>query len=116
MKNYLLAILFSLVIVPGFSQPKPSKKEKPPTAKEMEDMQKEMQKEMDKAMKEMSPEDKKMMDSMGFKMPSMPTMPKMTDKQIATAMEDADRIVPVRDEARIGKISRLVPAHPQRQE
>ena len=38
MKNYLLAILFSLVIVPGFSQPKPSKKEKPPTAKEMEDM------------------------------------------------------------------------------
>ena len=106
MKNYLLAILFSLVIVPGFSQPKPSKKEKPPTAKEMEDMQKEMQKEMDKAMKEMSPEDKKMMDSMGFKMPSMPTMPKMTDKQIATAMEDADRIVPVRDEARIGKISR----------
>ena len=95
-------MLFSLVIVPGFSQPKPAKKEKPPTAKEMEDMQK----EMDKAMREISPEDKKMMDSMGFKMPSMPTMPKMTDKQIATAMEDADRIVPVRDEARIGKISK----------
>ncbi len=106
MKNYLLAIMLSLVIVPGFSQPKPAKKEKPPTAKEMEDMQKEMQKEMDKAMKEMSPEDKKMMDSMGFKMPSMPTMPKMTDKQIATAMEEADRIVPVKDVARISKISK----------
>ena len=106
MKNYLLAILFSLVIVPGFSQPKPSKKEKPPTAKEIEDMQKEMEKEMEKGMKEMSPEDKKMMDSMGFKMPSMPTLPKMTDKQIATAMEEANRIVPIRDEARIAKISK----------
>ena len=104
MKKYILAFLFSFVMLVGFSQPKPAKKEKPPTAKELEDMQKEMQKEMDKAMKEMSPEDKKMMDSMGFKMPSMPTMPKMTDKQIATAMEDADRVVPVKDVARIAKI------------
>ena len=46
-------------------------KEKPPTKKEMDDMMKEMQ----KAMNEMSPEDKKMMDSMGIKMPSTKGLP-----------------------------------------
>ena len=102
MKKCLLAFVFLLVMVAGFSQVKPTKKEKPPTAKEME----EMQKELDKAMKEMSPEDKRMMDSMGIKMPSMPTMPKMTDKQIATAFEEESRIVPVKDVARIGRISK----------
>ena len=102
MKKYLLSFLLSLVMVAGFSQAKPTKKEKPPTEKEMD----EMQKELEKAMKEMSPEDKRMMDSMGFKMPSMPTIPKMTDKQIADAMEEENRIVPLKDVARIGRISK----------
>src|SRR3954467_13839321 len=75
MKKYLLAFAFLFVMVAGFSQGKPTKKEKPPTEKEME----EMKKEMDDAMKDMTPEDKRIMDSMGIKMPSMPTMPKMTD-------------------------------------
>ena len=104
MKKYILAILFSFFIIAGYSQSKPAKKDKPPTQKEMD----EMQKELEKAMKEMSPEDKRMMDSMGFKMPSMPTMPKMTDKQIAEAWEDADRIVPKRDAARITAIPKPV--------
>ena len=102
MKKYLLAFVLLLVVVAGFSQAKPTKKEKPPTEKEME----EMRKEMEKAMEEMSPEDKKMMDSMGIKMPSMPTIPKMTDKQIAAAIEEENRIVPLKDVARIGKISK----------
>ena len=102
LKVYLLALILSFVMVPGFSQTKPTKKEKPPTAKEMD----EMQKELEKAMNEISPEDKRMMDSMGFKMPSMPTMPKMTDKQIADAFEEEGRIVPARDVARIGRISK----------
>src|SRR6059058_2969921 len=102
MKKYLFASLLSFLLVTVFSQTKPPKKEKPPTAKEME----EMQREMEKAAKEISPEDKRMMDSMGIKMPSMPAMPKMTDKQIAAAIEEEDRIVPVKDVARIGSISK----------
>ena len=102
MKKYLVAFVISFIMVAGFSQVKQTKKEKPPTEKEME----EMQKELDKAMKEMSSEDKRMMDSMGFKMPSMPTVPKMTEKQIADAMEEESRIVPLKDVARIGRISK----------
>ena len=98
-----MTIFFLFLMVSGFSQTKPSK-EKPPTAKEIE----EMQKELDKAMKEMSPEDKRMMDSMGVKLPSMKDIPKLTDKQIANAWEDEKRIVPKRDAARITAIPKPV--------
>ncbi|HZI52804.1 MAG TPA: hypothetical protein VFD56_03840, partial [Chitinophagaceae bacterium] len=104
MKKYLLVFVLLFVIATAFTQAgkKPPAKEKPPTQKEMDDMMQEMHKAMD----DMSPEDKRMMDSMGFKMPSMPTMPKMTDKQIADAFEEENRIVPVKDVARIGQISK----------
>lgn len=54
-------------------------------------------KEMQKEMNDMSPEDKKMMDSMGIKMPSIKDIPKATDKQLADAYENENRIVPKRD-------------------
>lgn len=60
----------------------------------------EMQKEMDS----MSPEDKRMMDSMGIKMPSTKNIPKVSDKQLAAAMEDENRLVPNRDAARLSAI------------
>lgn len=105
-KKYLLtlAILFAATI--AFAQPvkKPATQVKPPTQKEMEDMMKEAQKAMD----EMSPEDKKMMDSMGIKMPSFKNVPKVSDKQLAEAWEDENRIVPKRSEARIASISQKV--------
>jgi hypothetical protein len=81
--------------------PKKPAKEKPPTQKEMQDMMK----EAEKMMGEMSPEDKKMMDSMGIKMPDFKKTAKsvsgVTDKQLATAWEDENRIVPKKDDARI---------------
>lgn len=97
--NMLLVIALLLAVFSTFAQqkPKPKEKEKPPTQKEMEDMMKEMQKEMDN----MSPEDKKMMDSMGIKMPSLKDVPKFTDKQLADAYENENRIVPIKDVARI---------------
>ena len=92
MKKYLLilAVLFTATIV--FAQPgkKPAAKEKVPTQKEMEDMMKEAQKAMD----DMSPKDKKMMDSMGIKMPSIKDIPKVTDKQLADAFNDENRVIP----------------------
>lgn len=106
MKKYLLLGCVILVINFAFAQPgkKPVQKEKVPTQKEMNDMMKEMQ----KAMYEMSPEDKKMMDSMGIKMPSVKDMPKVSDKQLEDAWEDENRIVPKRDETRIASISQKV--------
>jgi len=83
---------------------KPPAKEKPPTQKEMADMMKEMQEAMD----EMSPEDKKAMDSMGIKMPSLNNIPKMSDKQLADAWEDESRIIPKRDASRIAAIPKNI--------
>lgn len=90
-----------LVLGSAFAQTKPKQKEKPPTQNETEDMMKEMQKGLD----EMSPEDKKMMDSMGVKMPDMKNIQKnvsgINDAQLKKAYEDENRIVPQKDAARI---------------
>jgi Flp pilus assembly protein TadD len=96
MKNIIILTVCMLFCFVLYAQPKPARGDKPPTQKELA----EMMKEMNKAMDDMSPEDKKMLDSMGFKMPSM-NIPKMTDKQIARAYEDASRIVPAKDVAAI---------------
>jgi tetratricopeptide (TPR) repeat protein len=102
MKKYLPVLFLLFVTTVAISQPakKPPAKEKPPTQNELNDMMKEMQKAMD----EMSPEDKKMMDSMGFKMPSMKSIPKVTDKQLADAWNEEERLVPVKSTARIAAI------------
>jgi len=106
MKRNFLLIIILLAAVHVFAQPgkKTTTKEKPPTNKEMEDMMKEAQKAMD----ELSPEDKKMMDSMGIKMPDTKTMKKnmagISDAQLKKAYEDDSRIVPLKDAARIAAI------------
>ncbi len=103
---FLLLISSSIV----FAQPgkKPAVKEKPPTQKEMDAMMKEMQQAMD----EMSPKDKKMMDSMGIKMPDTKTIKKnmsgVSDAQLKKAFEDDNRIVPEKDVARIAAIPKTI--------
>jgi tetratricopeptide (TPR) repeat protein len=103
MKKYLFLSILLLVMEAAFSQPQPKQKEKPPTQKEMADAMK----EMEKAMTGMSPEDKKMMDSLGIKMPSMNNIPKVSDKQLADAQEIENLIVPKKDAARIASISKI---------
>ena len=106
MKKHLLVFILLLAVGAAFAQPgkKPAAKQKAPTQKEMEEMMKEAQKAID----EMNPEDKKMMDSMSIKMPSLKEMPKVTDKQLAEAYEDENRIVPKKDAARIASIPKAV--------
>jgi len=102
MKKILFVFVFLLSMSATFAQPgkKPAAKDKPPTQKEMEDMMKEMQKAMD----EMSPEDKKAMDSMGIKMPTMSSIPKVSDKQLADAWEQENQLVPKKNPAKIATI------------
>lgn len=118
MKNcrIIKSILFiAVLLLPAmlFAQKK-SGKEKPPAKKEMESVMKEAQGMMDEMMKEMSPEDKKMMDSLGIKMPDMKepikNMPAVSDKKLATAWEDDNRIVPRKDAVRIAAIAKGVNA------
>ncbi|MDF2382739.1 hypothetical protein JMG10_14755 [Nostoc ellipsosporum NOK] len=73
-------------------------------------MTKEAQGMMDEMMKEMSPEDKRMMDSMGIKVPGTKNVkvPAMSDKQLADAWDDEMRIVPKKDAARIASIAKSV--------
>jgi hypothetical protein len=102
LKKYLLMLILLAIGANGIAQSKPkSKQEAPPTQQEMAEMMKEMQSAMD----EMSPEDKKVMDSMGFKMPDMKAIQKtvsgITDAQLKEAYENENRIVPVKDAARI---------------
>lgn len=103
MKIKILSVLCILSIVFCSAQSKP-KQEKPPTQKEMQEMMKEAQKMLDG----MSPEDKKMMDSLGIKMPAVNQMQKnmagVSDKQLAGAWEDENRIVPKKDNTRIAAI------------
>lgn len=107
MKNKIailtIAFVFPLLTM---AQTKP-KTDKPPSQKEMDNMMKEMQ----GAMNEMSPEDKKMMDSLGIKMPDTKTIKKsmtgVTDAQLKKAYEDETRIVPLKDGARIASISKI---------
>ncbi|MEO6541214.1 MAG: hypothetical protein ABIN74_09500 [Ferruginibacter sp.] len=103
MKKYILVPILLLVMTTIFAQPKPKQKtaEKPPTQKELNEMMKEMQQAMD----EISPEDKKMMDSMGIKMPDVKSIQKnisgISDAQLKKAFEDDNRIVPLKDAGRI---------------
>ena len=103
MKNVYIIISLLLLVNISFGQTKPS--EKPPTQNEMQDMMKEMQQGMD----EISEEDKKMMDSMGIKMPNMKALQKtvsgVSDKQLKKAWEEDKLIVPVKDAKRIAAIA-----------
>jgi len=96
-KYFLLTVLILLTFHLSAQKQKSKQKEEPPTQAEMADMMK----EMEKAMGEMSPEDKRAMDSMGIKMPSAITIPQMTDAQMREAYENENRIVPLKDPARI---------------
>ncbi len=99
-----ITVIFMLCI-PGFqglSQSKPKPKEAAPTQKEVDEMMREMQREMDN----MSDDDKKVLDSMGLKMPSLNEIPKFTDQQLAEAYENESRIVPKKNTARISSISK----------
>lgn len=108
MKKNLFIALFLLSVTVTFAQTKPKQTpaEKAPAQQDMQDMMKEAQKMMDG----LSPEMKKMMENSGMKVPDMKTVGNktsgVTDGQLQKAMEDENRLVPVKDMARISAISK----------
>lgn len=109
MKKLLITSIFLFAVFVAFTQTKPKQTstEKAPTQKEMQEMMKAAQKEIDN----MSPEDKKMMEEMGIKIPDMNNVGKsvsgVSDAQLKQAFEDESRIVPEKDEAGIASISKI---------
>lgn len=103
MKRLLFTAFIVLLNIIATAQTKPKSTDKPPTKKEMEDVMKQAQKEMDN----LSPEDKKMMEAMGFELPDTKVIKKavdgMSDTQIKTAVANNNSIVPVKDIAIINK-------------
>ncbi len=107
MKQLGIILIASTISFSSLAQTKPkTTKEKPPTQKEMEEMMKEAQ----DMMGELSEEDKRMMDSLGIKMPDFKNLPKVSDKQLAEAWEDENRLIPKRDASRISQIPKAIDA------
>lgn len=78
--------------------------EKVPTQKEMADLMKQAQTAMDN----LSPENRKMMDSMGIKMPAFGNMPKVSDKQLAAAYHEDGRIFPAKKNGLIASLPKKI--------
>lgn len=75
-----------------------------PTQAEMDRLMKEAK----ETLKNIDPETKKMMDSMGIKMPQAKGAPKIGDKKLANTYEEMTRVIPLRDAARIAIVPNLV--------
>lgn len=98
--HHIFFVLAALAFAPTLVR----SQSKPPTQKELDAMMKEAQ----KMMNNLDPESKRMMDSMGIKMPTLKAAPQVGDKALAKAWEDDMRLVPVKDVNRI----KAIPATP----
>lgn len=114
LKVLMLSLCLALLLVmlnanETLAQKKPASKA--PSQSEMSKMMGEMEKMLKEMEGEMTEEDKRMMDSMGIKMPDIKkaskSMSGVSDKQLAAAYEDETRIVPKKNTTRIAAIPRV---------
>jgi len=101
-KILLISLCFMFWVSYTQSQTKSKPTEKAPGQQDIQQMMKDAQKELDN----MSPEDKKMMEDMGVKIPSLNDMTKVTDQQIQAGLSAELTIVPEKDITRIASISK----------
>jgi len=102
MKRIFLIIL-SVFLLMSNTQSQTKPKEKAPAGNEMDQMMKDAQKELDN----MSPEDKKAIEDMGVKMPSLNETPNVTNQQLQNANNQTVSAVPKKDPARIATASSI---------
>lgn len=109
MKRVIGFILLLLALQDVAAQKKPASR--PPAQSDMKKMMKEMEEIVKEMESEMSDEDKKMMDSLGIKLPDMKKVSSsvsgISDKQLAAAFEEEERIVPKKNTARIAAIPKV---------
>lgn len=103
MYKYYIILTLLVCSFSATAQKKPVKKDSLPSQKEIHDMMK----ELEDAFNNMSPEEKRMMDSMGVKMPALKQMKKMGDFAMANSSIPTDILVPKRDAVRIAAISKV---------
>lgn len=118
LRNKILLLVLAgllLFVFEAAAQQKPKSKpksEKPPSKEGMGEMLKEMEKEMEKEMSNRDPEEKKTLDSLGFKMPDFKNMKKtvsgMSQADVNQYHEESQLVVPAKDAARIAMIPKLV--------
>lgn len=106
MKKAALLVGGFLLVVAGFGQAgkKPAGKEKPPTQKEMADMMKKAQEALDG----LSPSEKKLMDSLGIKIPGFSNVPAVGDAALAAAFADDAAVIPARKTQLINRLPRQI--------
>ena len=104
MKKHLLLSSLVLILSVAFGQTQPKAKEKSPNQKEMNDAMKEAQKAMDA----MSPADKKMLESMGVKVPSANDLPNASDKQMADASKEDGKVIPLKKTELIAQLPKKI--------
>lgn len=106
MKYLLITGMFLSFALFTSAQKKPA--EKAPTQKEMQDMLKQAQQLLNATMKELTPEQQRIIDSLGIPIPDMNKAAKkvatVTDKQLKNAAEEDGRIVPKKNTAKIAGI------------
>lgn len=94
MKKYSCILPLLLITSLLYAQPVKKQKpaDKPPTSKEMKELMQAAQKAVD----DVDPADKKLMDSLGVKMPSFNNVPIAGDKALSEAYEEDGKLVPTR--------------------
>lgn len=97
---FSICVLFSISYTQSQTKTKPP--EKAPEQQDIQQMMKDAQMQLDS----ISPEDKKMMEDMGVKLPSLNNMPTVTDQQLQAGLNAESTIVPEKDIARIASISK----------
>jgi tetratricopeptide (TPR) repeat protein len=102
----IIMMLCVLCAFAGNSSAQKQKNDKPPTAAEMKKMMAEAQKQLDN----LDAKTKRMMDTMGMKMPNLNTkqFDKITDKDVAKTWNKNTDIVPNRNNKKIASISKEV--------
>lgn len=105
----LVLLLVTTLATNAIAQKKPATKA--PTQSEMSKTMGELEQMLKEMEGEMSDEDKRMMDSLGIKMPDLKkaskSMSGISDKQLAAAYEDETRLVPKKNAARIAAIPKV---------
>jgi len=104
MRKNILAFILLFTVVFAAGQTKPATIQSPSSKSEMDKINNEAQKALDA----MSPADKKLLESMGVKIPSMNDLPNASDNQMAVAIEVDGKVIPSKKTVLISQLPKKI--------